>query len=197
MKKNQKQSSKLRNKHQQHKKEYEDLFNSKEQISYNSNIQKIDKTPQEQQIDQNRIEQCKSRSWHKRLDCVVNLSEIKVGKFSQEEVDYIMKVVNEYILQNNLNDQDLQEYIELKSFGLSKMWLTIAKQIPNRSVDSIYKLIRRKYDSKNRQGYWNKNEEADLIKYVQQYGRKWREISKHFNRTPDNIRKKQENFQYQ
>ncbi|CAK60091.1 unnamed protein product (macronuclear) [Paramecium tetraurelia] len=205
MKKIQKQTIKLRNQQQSLQNEYEDLISSRERQLSQNNHSKTDAIPQaqqdqqniEQQIDQNRIRQTKSRSWHKRLDCRVNHSEMKEGRFSKQEVDCIMKVVNEYLLQNNLSNQDLQEYIELKSFGLSKIWLSIAKQIPNRSVDSIYKLIRRKYDSNNRHGYWSQNEEADLIKYVQQYGRKWREISKHFNRTPDNIRTKQENSQYQ
>ncbi|CAD8097499.1 unnamed protein product [Paramecium sonneborni] len=130
------------------------------------------------------------RSWHKELDNLINPSEIKNGKFSDEEKEQIMKIVHNYQSQNNLSDQQLKDYIELKSLGHSKIWLEITKYIPTRTVDSVYKLIRRKLDSKNRQGYWNKEEEAELIKYVQQYGRQWREISKHINRTPDNIRNK-------
>jgi hypothetical protein len=61
-----------------------------------------------------------------------------------------MGVVHKYQEEHNLTDQQLQDYIELKEFGLSKIWLTITKYIPTRTVDSVYKLIRRKLDSKNR-----------------------------------------------
>ncbi|CAD8105931.1 unnamed protein product [Paramecium sonneborni] len=57
----------------------------------------------------------------------------KKGKFSQDEVDYIMQVVNEYFIQNNLNNQGLKDYIKVKTFRLSKIWLTIAQQIQNQT----------------------------------------------------------------
>jgi len=44
----------------------------------------------------------------------------------------------------------LKDYIELKTLGYSKIWLEITKFIPTRTVDSVYKLIRRSLDSKNR-----------------------------------------------
>ena len=78
----------------------------------------------------------------------------------------------------------------MKTLGYSKIWLTITKYIPNRTVDSVYKLIRRKLDSKNRQGYWNKDDEEQLKRLVGEYGRKWRKISEYIHRTPDNIRNK-------
>lgn len=56
----------------------------------------------------------------------------------------------------------MKDCTELKTLGHSKIWLEITKYIPSRTVDSVYKMIRRSLDSKNKQGYWNKEEEAEL-----------------------------------
>ncbi|CAD8203709.1 unnamed protein product [Paramecium octaurelia] len=106
MKKIQKQTIKLRNQQQSLQNQYEDHISSREHQLSQNNLSNVDAIPQaqqdqqniEQQIDQNRIRRCKSRSWHKRLDCRVNHSEMKEGRFSKQEVDCIMKVVNEYLL---------------------------------------------------------------------------------------------------
>ncbi|CAD8179465.1 unnamed protein product [Paramecium pentaurelia] len=205
MKKKQKQNEKFIT---QLKSQYDDIFQDQktEQQSY-SQIQKkeqqqnrtniliifANKQLDQQQQNQTLIQQPNSvakRSWHKKMDNLINPSDMKDGKFSEQEKENIMQIVHNYQAQNNLTDQQLKDYIELKTLGHSKIWLEITKYIPSRTVDSVYKMIRRSLDSKNRQGYWNKEEEAELLKCIQQYGRKWREISKHINRTPDNIRNK-------
>ncbi|CAD8177952.1 unnamed protein product [Paramecium octaurelia] len=205
MKKITKQSEKFNAHLKSQESEYDDIFqDQKTEQQHQPVIQKeqqrktnirivFTRKPAQQQEQQiippQRISVAK-RSWHKELDNLINPSEMKNGKFSQEEKESIMQIVRNYQVQNNLTDQQLKDYIELKTLGHSKIWLEITKFIPTRTVDSVYKLIRRSLDSKNRHGYWNKEEEAELLKCIQQYGRKWREISKHLNRTPDNIRNK-------
>ncbi|CAD8095492.1 unnamed protein product [Paramecium sonneborni] len=203
MHKSQKQYEKFKNHLKTQEQEYNDIFQQQKiepqtqtviekQQKRRSKIRIIftNKTIQQQYPESQESKSVAKRSWHKELDNLINPSEIKDGKFSNEEKQQIMDIVHNYQIQNNLSDQQLKDYIELKTLGHSKIWLEITKYIPTRTVDSVYKLIRRKMDSKNRQGYWNKEEEIELIRYVQQYGRKWREISKHINRTPDNIRNK-------
>ncbi|CAD8212956.1 unnamed protein product [Paramecium pentaurelia] len=206
MKKITKQNEKFNSRLKSQESEYDDIFqDQKTEQQHQPIIQKeqqrktniriiVTRKPQQQQQEQQTIPQqhrsVTKRSWHKELDNLVNPQEMKNGKFSQEEKEFIMQIVHNYQNQNNLTDQQLKDYIELKTLGHSKIWLEITKFIPTRTVDSVYKLIRRSLDSKNRQGYWNKEEEAELIKCIQQYGRKWREISKYLNRTPDNIRNK-------
>lgn len=46
---------------------------------------------------------------------------------------------------------------------MPKAWLEIAKVLPERTVDSVYKFIKAKFNPDNYQGHWTKEEEANLI----------------------------------
>ncbi|CAD8086712.1 unnamed protein product [Paramecium primaurelia] len=55
------------------------------------------------------------------MDNLVNLSDMKDGKFSEQEKENIMQIVHNYQAQNNLTDQQLKDCIELKTLGHSKI----------------------------------------------------------------------------
>lgn len=69
-------------------------------------------------------------------------------------------------------------------------WKKIAECLPNRSVYSLQKVARRKFNPNNYNGKWTKAQEDHFIALVEKHNRKWRIIGEELGRTAENCRDK-------
>ena len=76
------------------------------------------------------------------------------------------------------------------SIGKSKMWSEICSILPQRSIRSCYRFLKRQLDPSNYQGSWSEKEEEILLMLIDKYGRKWKMIAKELNRSAENIKDK-------
>ncbi len=59
---------------------------------------------------------------------------------------------------------------------------TVAKALPNRSLFSCYRFIKRCFNHRNRQGKWSRDEIERLGELVGEYGQDWSLIGKKMGR---------------
>ncbi|CAD8166813.1 unnamed protein product [Paramecium pentaurelia] len=127
-------------------------------------------------------------SWKKKNQKGVS---IKQGKFTEEEIEKVKESLISYALSQNLTEEQFADlFSNSQKTTMPKAWLQIAKVLPERSVDSVYKFIKARFNPDNYQGHWTKEEEQHLLQLINQFGRNYTQISKILNRTPQNIRDK-------
>ncbi|CAD8074894.1 unnamed protein product [Paramecium primaurelia] len=127
-------------------------------------------------------------SWKKKNQKGVS---IKQGKFTEEEIEKVKESLISYALSQNLTEEQFADlFSNSQKTTMPKAWLQIAKVLPERSVDSVYKFIKARFNPDNYQGHWTKEEEQHLLQLINQFGRNYTQISKIINRTPQNIRDK-------
>ena len=56
-------------------------------------------------------------------------------------------------------------------------WCKVAECLPNRKVQSIHNLCKRKFNPNNYQGKWSQQEEKYLVKLIEERGHSWNDIS--------------------
>ena len=96
----------------------------------------------------------------------------RTGKFSKEESETVRKAVEEYCAQKNISVSRLCSECDHKA-ELKGAWMEIAKRLPHRSVQSVYRRGLRQLHPFKR-GAWTEEECDFLVRLVQQYGKKWR-----------------------
>lgn len=69
-------------------------------------------------------------------------------------------------------------------------WTKVCSVLPDRTLSSSYKLLKRQLSTKNKGGDWTEDEVIQLEELVKKYGRKWSMIAKEMHRTAENIRDK-------
>ncbi|CAD8088202.1 unnamed protein product [Paramecium sonneborni] len=127
-------------------------------------------------------------SWKKKNQ---QKASLKQGKFTEEEIEKVKESLISYALSQNLTEEQFADlFSNSQKTTMPKAWLHIAKVLPQRSVDSVYKFIKARFNPDNYQGHWTKEEEQHLIQLINQFGRNYTQISKVLNRTPQNIRDK-------
>jgi hypothetical protein len=122
------------------------------------------------------------------------------GPFTPEEVETLKKTLCKYALNNNLTEDELRKLIvdslKSKSAGI---WSKVAEEFPDRTVQSIQNICKRRFNPHNYKGKWTEAEVKKLIELVEVQGRKWVLIGQILERTPTNVRDKwreigEENF---
>lgn len=112
----------------------------------------------------------------------------KSGKFTKSESELIRKSMSDYCAAKSITVARLCSECEHKS-ELKGAWMIIARVVPHRSVQSVYRHgIRRCHPFKR--GAWSEAETCTLMDLVQGLGKKWSTIQNRLNRSADSCRDK-------
>lgn len=112
----------------------------------------------------------------------------QTGKFSRVESEQVRKAVEDYCSAKQIATSRLVAECEHKS-ELKGAWMEIAKRLPHRSVQSVYRHgIRQLHPFKR--GAWSEQECTMLTELVQRHGKKWAMIQAKLNRSADSCRDK-------
>ena len=118
--------------------------------------------------------------------------EIRTGKYSPEETAAVKNAVEEYCSMKQISIARLCSECDHKA-ELKGAWMEIAKRLPYRSVQSVYRHGLRQMHPFKR-GTWSDEEVEILIGYVAQHGKKWATIQNKLNRSADSCRDKYREF---
>lgn len=113
---------------------------------------------------------------------------IKTGKFSKSESQAILHAVQEYCEAHDVSVHRLCSENAHRG-DLKGAWLKIAKVLPNRTVQAVYRHGLRKLHSFKR-GKWTEEEERKLMELVEVRGQKWVKFQEVLNRSADACRDK-------
>lgn len=112
----------------------------------------------------------------------------QTGKFSREESDIIKNAIEEYCGRKQISVKSLCSERDHKA-DLKGAWMEIARYLPNRSVQSVYRHgIRQCHPFKR--GAWSDVEVSMLQDLVAHNGKKWSMIQTKLNRSADSCRDK-------
>eukprot|EP00977_Amphora_coffeiformis_P018652 scaffold6634_cov158-Amphora_coffeaeformis.AAC.10 len=112
----------------------------------------------------------------------------QTGKFSREESELVRKAVKDYCAAKQISTARLCSECDHKA-ELKGAWMEIAKALPHRSVQSVYRHgIRQLHPFKR--GAWTEEEVASLVDLVQRIGKKWSTIQGKLHRSADSCRDK-------
>ena len=113
---------------------------------------------------------------------------MRTGKYTKEETDTIIRAVKEYCDVKEITVARLCSECDHKA-DLKGSWMEIAKCLPNRPVQSVYRHGLRQLHPFKR-GAWSDTEVENLIGLVAQVGKKWAHIQANLNRSADSCRDK-------
>ncbi len=113
---------------------------------------------------------------------------MRTGKYSAEETATIIRAVKEYCNMKQITVARLCSECDHKA-DLKGSWMEIAKCLPNRPVQSVYRHGLRQLHPFKR-GAWSEKEVEKLIELVAQVGKKWAHIQAKLNRSADSCRDK-------
>lgn len=112
----------------------------------------------------------------------------QTGKFSKVESEIVRSAIEEYCTAKQISVARLCSEHEHKS-ELKGAWMEIARHLPERSVQSVYRHgIRRCHPFKR--GAWSEEECRSLVELVNTVGKKWAAIQNKLNRSADSCRDK-------
>ncbi|KAG7365019.1 Myb-like DNA-binding protein [Nitzschia inconspicua] len=114
--------------------------------------------------------------------------KLRTGKFTKEESDIIRQAVEEYCSVRNISVARLCSECDHRP-ELKGAWTQIAKSLPHRSVQSVYRHGLRQLHPFKR-GAWSLEERELLLDMVTRIGKKWSVISAKINRSADSCRDK-------
>jgi Myb-like DNA-binding domain len=110
------------------------------------------------------------------------------GKFSRAESELVRRAVEEYCHAKQIPTSRLCSECDHKA-EFKGAWMEIAKRLPHRSVQSVYRHgIRQLHPFKR--GAWSDEECFLLADLVQKLGKKWSSIQSKLNRSADSCRDK-------
>lgn len=110
------------------------------------------------------------------------------GKFTKEESELIRKAVEDFCAMKQISVARLCSECDHKA-ELKGAWMEIAKCIPYRSVQSVYRHGLRQLHPFKR-GAWSEEECEMLVELVSRMGKKWAAIQQKLNRSADSCRDK-------
>lgn len=110
------------------------------------------------------------------------------GKFTQEESETVRLAVREYCAAKQVSVDRLCSECEHKA-DLKGAWMEISKDLPHRSVQSVYRHGLRIMHPFKR-GAWTDEECQQLVDLVARLGKKWATIQNRLNRSADACRDK-------
>jgi hypothetical protein len=110
------------------------------------------------------------------------------GKFTAEESEVTRRSIEDYCAAKGISTSRLCSECDHKA-ELKGAWMEIARKLPHRSVQSVYRHgIRQLHPFKR--GAWNAQEVQMLSDLVQRLGKKWSAIQAKLNRSADSCRDK-------
>jgi Myb-like DNA-binding domain len=110
------------------------------------------------------------------------------GKFSKDESECVRKSVEDYCAAKQISTARLCSECDHKA-ELKGAWMEIAKRLPHRSVQSVYRHgIRQLHPFKR--GAWSEAECTTLVELVARLGKKWSTIQGKLHRSADACRDK-------
>ena len=110
------------------------------------------------------------------------------GKFSPEESDLTRRSIEDYCAAKGISTSRLCSECDHRA-ELKGAWMEIARRLPHRSVQSVYRHgIRQLHPFKR--GAWSEEECIMLNNLVQTLGKKWSAIQSKLNRSADSCRDK-------
>ncbi|VEU33533.1 unnamed protein product [Pseudo-nitzschia multistriata] len=112
----------------------------------------------------------------------------RTGKYTKEETEIIKNAVKEYCTMKQISVSRLCSECDHKA-DLKGSWMEIAKCLPYRSVQSVYRHGLRQLHPFKR-GAWSDREVEQLIGFVATLGKKWAHIQAKLNRSADSCRDK-------
>jgi hypothetical protein len=112
----------------------------------------------------------------------------QTGKFSKEESEIVRKAVEDFCSMKQISVARLCSECDHKA-ELKGAWMEIAKRLPHRSVQSVYRHGLRQLHPFKR-GAWTEEECENLLDLVQRTGKKWAAIQQKLNRSADSCRDK-------
>lgn len=110
------------------------------------------------------------------------------GKFSREESELVRRAVEEYCSIKQISTSRLCSECDHKA-ELKGAWMEIAKRLPHRTVQSVYRHGLRQLHPFKR-GPWTEIECTLLLDLVTRMGKKWSAIQAKLNRSADSCRDK-------
>lgn len=110
------------------------------------------------------------------------------GKFTREETDLVRRAVEEYCTVKCISTARLCSECDHKA-ELKGAWMEIAKRLPHRTVQSVYRHGLRQLHPFKR-GPWTEGECNALQELVARMGKKWSAIQAKLNRSADSCRDK-------
>ena len=110
------------------------------------------------------------------------------GKFSAEESAIVKNAVEEYCAMKQISVARLCSECDHKA-ELKGSWMEIAKRLPHRSVQSVYRHGLRQLHPFKR-GAWTDEECEMLVDLVHRHGKKWATIQQKLHRSADSCRDK-------
>mmetsp|Transcript_10746 Transcript_10746/g.21255 ORF Transcript_10746/g.21255 Transcript_10746/m.21255 type:complete len:431 (-) Transcript_10746:412-1704(-) len=113
---------------------------------------------------------------------------IRTGKYTKEETETIKNAVRDYCALKQITVTRLCSECDHKA-DLKGSWMEIAKCLPHRSVQSVYRHGLRQLHPFKR-GVWSDEDVELLIGLVAQVGKKWAHIQSKLNRSADACRDK-------
>lgn len=112
----------------------------------------------------------------------------QTGKFNKEESVLVRSAIEEYCNAKQISVSRLCSECDHKA-ELKGAWMEIAKRLPHRSVQSVYRHgIRQCHPFKR--GAWSEQECISLTDHVTRLGKKWSNIQAKLNRSADSCRDK-------
>jgi Myb-like DNA-binding domain len=112
----------------------------------------------------------------------------QTGKFSKEESELVKTAIEEYCAAKQISVSRLCSECDHKA-ELKGAWMEVAKRLPHRSVQSVYRHgIRQCHRFKR--GAWSEAECGSLQDLVTRMGKKWSAIQAKLNRSADSCRDK-------
>jgi hypothetical protein len=115
-------------------------------------------------------------------------SSKQTGKFTKAESEIIRQSIEQFCAAKQISVARLCSECDHKA-ELKGAWMEIAKCLPHRSVQSVYRHgIRRCHPFKR--GGWTEAETVSLADLVQRLGKKWSAIQSKLNRSADSCRDK-------
>ncbi|RIA91307.1 hypothetical protein C1645_692779, partial [Glomus cerebriforme] len=107
------------------------------------------------------------------------------GRFTKRENEILHRALQEYKRRHSLNDdqlRDLMFYRNVKDHA--SFWKEIATPLGVRSLKAVAQHIQRHHHEFNYRGFWSKEEDEQLKRLVQIYGRDWTTIGNQLRRMP-------------
>jgi Myb-like DNA-binding domain len=114
------------------------------------------------------------------------------GKFTKEESELVRKTVTDYCAAKGISTDRLCAECQHKT-DLRGAWMDIAKQLPHRSVQSVYRHGLRILHPFKR-GVWTEPEIEKLFDSVAKHGKKWVKVQEDLHRHAECCRDKYREF---
>jgi len=119
--------------------------------------------------------------------------EPTTGKYSPAESQAVKTAIEQYCSTHSVTPARLCSESDNRTDHLRGAWMDIAKNLPHRTVQSVYRHGLRLMHPFKR-GIWSEQESKDLLRLVTVHGKKWSEIQNKLNRSADSCRDKFREF---